>query len=257
MKKNLSLLLLLAITTGAFSQRKSELFAEIDTLKTQISKVEQELAKANREISSANAEAEALRSENATLRDANATLLGNMSNFSQLSKQNSDNVDRAMEALARKERQLSGINDMISANDSTAIVSLTRIKQTLGENAKVGVEQGIVTISNSLSTLFGSDTSAELTEEGKTWLAGVADVVKANPNFKAEVEGLNITGEFGPTYNQVAAVASELVTVFEIPAENIKVSAKDGNFKEGINIKLQPDYKGFYVKAKESAKAGQ
>ncbi len=257
MKRNLLLILLLVITTSAFSQRKSELFAEIDTLKSKISEVEQELAKAKREISSSNAEAEALRSENASLRDANATLLGNLSNFSELSKQNSDNVDRAMEALARKERQLSGINDMISANDSTAIVSLTRIKQTLGENAKVGVEAGVVVISNSLNTLFSSDTSAELTKEGKTWLAGVADVIKSNPNFKAEVEGLNITGEFGPTYNQVAAVASELVTVLEIPAESIAISAKDGNFKEGINIKLQPDYKGFYAKAKESAKGGQ
>ncbi|WP_318308622.1 hypothetical protein [Flagellimonas crocea] len=257
MKRNLPLVLLLAIATSAFSQRKSELFAEIDTLKTKISKVEQELAIAKREISSSNAEAEALRSENATLRDANATLLGNMSNFSQLSKQNSDNVDRAMEALARKERQLSGINDMISANDSTAIVSLTRIKQTLGENAKVSVEGGVILISNSLSTLFGSDTSKELTEEGKTWLAGVADIIKSNPNFKTEVEGLNITGEFGPTYDQVASIASELVTALEVPAEKIGISAKDGNFKEGINVKLQPDYKGFYAKAKESAKATQ
>jgi len=257
MKRNLPLILLLAIATSAFSQRKSELFAEIDTLKTQISKVEQELAVAKREISSANAEAEALKSENATLRDANATLLSNMSNFSELSKQNSDNVDRAMEALARKERQLSGINDMISANDSTAIVSLTRIKQTLGENAKVGVEGGIVVISNSITALFDSDTSAKLTEEGKTWLTGVANVIKTNPDFKTEVEGLNITGEFAPTFNQVAAIASELVTNLEVPAESIAISAKDGNFKEGINIKLRPDYKGFYAKAKESAKAGQ
>ncbi|MHA7830084.1 MAG: OmpA family protein [Flagellimonas sp.] len=257
MKRYLPLFLLLAITTSTFSQRKSELFAEIDTLKSRISEVEQELAKAKREISSSSAEAETLKAENISLRDANATLLGNLSNFSELSKQNSENVDRAMEALARKERQLSGINDMISANDSTAIVSLTRIKQTLGENAKVGVDGGIVVISNSLSALFDSDTSSELTEEGKTWLTGVANVIKTNPNFKTEVEGLNITGEFGLTYNQVAAVASELVTVLEIPAESIAISAKDGNFKEGVNIKLRPDYKGFYAKAKESAKGGQ
>ncbi|WP_108247011.1 coiled-coil domain-containing protein [Muricauda brasiliensis] len=257
MKNNLLVIALLIITTSVYPQRKSDLIAEIDNLKSKISEVEQELAVAKREISSSNAEAEALKSENLTLRDANATLLGNMSNFSQLSKQNSDNVDRAMAALARKERQLSGINDMISANDSTAIVSLTRIKQTLGENAKVSVEAGVVVISNSLNTLFGSDTSDKLTEEGKTWLAGVANIIKSNPNFKAEVEGLNITGEFGPTYGQVASVASELVTSLEVPAENIGISAKDGNFKEGINIKLQPDYKGFYAKAKESAKATQ
>lgn len=129
------------IATSAFSQRKSELFAEIDTLKTKISKVEQELAKAKREISSSTAEAEALKAQNASLRDANATLLSNMSNFSELSKQNSDNVDRAMEALARKERQLSGINDMISANDSTAIVSLTQIKRPWVKMPKLVLKQ--------------------------------------------------------------------------------------------------------------------
>jgi len=257
MKRYLPFILFLVLAGTASAQKKSELIAEIESLKTKISDVEQELAKAKREISSANAKAETLDTENAGLRDANATLLSNLSNFSELSKQNSDNVNKAMAALARKEKQLSGINDMISANDSTAIVSLTRIKQTLGENANVGVAEGTISISSSLNNLFGSDTSSELTEEGKAWLANVAKVIKANPNFKTEVEGLNMTGEFGPTFDQAAAVAKELVGILEIPANRIGISAKDGNFKEGINIKLQPDYKGFYATAKESAKASQ
>ncbi len=257
MKHKLPLILLMVLTVSTYAQRKSDLIAEIDTLKSQITSVQQELAKAKREISSANARAESMESENASLRDANATLLSNLGNFSELSKQNSENVNKAMAALARKEKQLSGINDMISANDSTAIVSLTRIKQTLGENANVGVGEGIISISSSLSNLFGSDTATELSDTGKAWLANVAKVIKGNPNFKTEVEGLNITGEFGPTYDQAAAVAKELVGVLEIPSERISIVAKDGNFKEGINIKLRPDYKGFYAKAKESAKAAQ
>lgn len=257
MRKKLPLIVFLALTTTMFSQRKSDLLAEIDNLKSQISSVEQDLAKARREISSSNAKAETLETENIGLRDANATLLGNLSNFSELSKQNSENVNRAMAALARKEKQLSGINDMISANDSTAIVSLTRIKQTLGENAKVAVGDGVIVISNSLSSLFGSDTSTTLTDAGKEWLANVSKVILTNPNFTTEVEGLNITGEFGPTYDQATAVSKELVTVLGVPSGSVSISAKDGNFKEGINIKLQPDFKAFYAKAKESAKAVQ
>ena len=255
MKKILPLILFLAVAMSAFAQRKSDLIAEIDDLKSKISEVEQELAKAKREISSSTAKAEALEVENAGLRDANATLLGNLSNFSELSKQSSNNVNRAMEALARKEKQLSGINDMISANDSTAIVSLTRIKQTLGENANVSVAEGTIVISSSLSNLFASDTSSELTETGKVWLTNVSKVILANPNFKTEVEGLNITGEFGPTFDQVASVSKELVGVLGVPSEKIAITAKDGNFKEGVNIKLQPDYKGFYAQAKQSVKA--
>jgi len=257
MKKKLPIILFLVLTASAFAQRKSDLIAEIDDLKSKISEVEQELAKAKREISSSTAKAETLEVENAGLRDANATLLGNLGSFSELSKQSSDNVDRAMAALARKEKQLSGINNMISANDSTAIVSLTRIKQSLGENANVSVAGGTIVISNSLNNLFGSDTSAELSETGKAWLANVAKVILTNPNFKTEVEGLNITGEFGPTFDQVASVSKELVGTLGVPSESIVISAKDGNFKEGVNIKLQPNYKGFYAKAKETAKTSQ
>src|SRR5690606_6398003 len=170
MKTKLLFIFLLALSTNVFAQRKSDLIAEIDDLKSKISEVEQELAKAKREISSSNAKAETLAAENAGLRDANATLLGNLGNFSELSKQSSENVNKAMAALARKEKQLSGINDMISANDSTAIVSLTRIKQTLGENANVSVGDGVIAISSKLDDLFGSDTSTELTEAGKAWL---------------------------------------------------------------------------------------
>ena len=245
---------MMAFSISTFSQKKSELFAEIDNLKSQISEVQQELAKAKREISSSNARAEAMEVENAGLRDANATLLGNMGNFSQLSKQSSDNVDRAMAALARKERQLSNISDMISANDSILITSLTRVKQNMGENANVGIADGAIVVSNKLDVLFGSDTGIELSEEGKAWLANVAKSIQANPAFTAQVEGLNITGEFGPTYDQVSAVSKEFSGALGVPAEKITLLARDGNFKEGLNIRLQPDYKGFYTKAKEGAK---
>ncbi|MDC6364790.1 MULTISPECIES: hypothetical protein [Flavobacteriaceae] len=257
MTKKLPLILTLLLSIAAFSQKKSELIAQIDELKTQLGSVEQQLAEAKRNISSSEAKAETLETENVSLRDANTTLLKNLSSFSELSKQNQENVNKAMAALGRKEKQLSGINDMISANDSVAVVSLSRIQQMLGETAKVNVADGIIMISNSLNGLFGSDSSIELTEAGKTWLANIAKVIAANPNFSVTIEGLNITGEFGPTYDQTTAIAKELVGTSAIPSDKISISAKDGNFKEGINIKLQPDYKGFYDKAKESVKATQ
>lgn len=251
----MTLILMMACAVSAFSQKKSELFAEIDNLKSQISEVQQELAKAKREISASKARAEAMEVENASLRDANATLLGNMGNFSQLSKQSSDNVDRAMAALARKERQLSNITNMISTNDSILIAALPRVKYDMGEGAAVGIADGTIVISGKLETLFGSDSGTELSEEGKAWLAKVAKSIQGNPAFTAHVEGLNITGEFGLTYQQISAVSTELSGALGVPAEKIALSARDGNFKEGLNIRLQPDYKGFYAKAKEGSKA--
>lgn len=247
----------LLLATIGFAQKKSELFAQIETLKTEKAEVEQELAEAKREISSSKATAETLETENVSLREANATLLKNLSSFSELSKKNSENVNKTLAALDRKEKQLSVLTETISSNDSTAIVLVAKVKQTMGEGAKVDVSEGAVVLSNSLNGLFGGDTSTELTEEGKTWLASVAKVIIANPTLKAQIEGLNITGEFGLTYDQTTTVSKELVDVLEVPNETLRISAKDGNFKEGIAIRLEPDYKGFYDKAKERMKSTQ
>lgn len=254
MKKQLPTLLLLLCMSTVFSQKKSELLAQIDELKTEKSAVEQELAKAKREISSSKALAQTYENENAGLRDANATLLKNLSSFSELSKKNSENVNATLAALERKEKQLSGISNSIASSDSTSIVLLTRIKQTMGENSNANVADGSVVLSKGLSTLFGSDTGIALTEEGKTWVSQIAQILLASPNLKAQVEGLNMTGEFGITYDQAVSVVKELVSVLGVPSSNVGISAKDGNFKEGIAISFQPDYKGFYDMAKASLK---
>ncbi|MCL6265805.1 hypothetical protein [Flagellimonas myxillae] len=257
MKKQLLLLLCLIVTATGFSQKKSELFEQIDDLETQLGDVQQQLLEAKRNISSTNAKAEALETENVGLRDANATLLKNLSSFSELSKKNSENVNKTLAALERKEKQLSNISDMIASSDSTSIVLLTRIKQTMGENANANVSEGAVILSMSLSKLFGSDTGLELTDEGKTWVAQVSKVLLASPGLTAQVEGLNITGEFGITYDQATVIAKDMVTTHGIPLEKVAISVKDGNFKEGISLSLQPDYKGFYDKAKSDLKSMQ
>ncbi|MGX1930004.1 hypothetical protein [Flagellimonas sp. 2504JD4-2] len=256
MKKLLPFILCLLLTTIGVAQKKSELIAEIEELKTNIHDVEQQLAEKKREVVSSQAKAETLEIENVGLRDANATLLKNLSSFSELSKKNSENVNKTLAALERKEKQLSVLNEMIASNDSTTIVLLGKVKQTLGENANADVSDGAIVISNSLTNLFASDTSSELTETGKVWLANVAKVIIANPSLKTEIEGLNITGEFGVTLDQTASVSKELISTLQVPADALRVSVKDGNFKEGIVIKMQPDHKGFYNRAKERLTKG-
>ncbi|WP_298789962.1 hypothetical protein [uncultured Allomuricauda sp.] len=256
MKKQLPIIFCFLITTIGFSQKKSELFEQIEELKTNIQDVEQELAEKKREVSSSKAKAETLETENVSLRDANATLLQNLSSFSELSKKNSENVNKTLAALERKEKQLSILNEMIASNDSTAIVLLSRVKQTLGEGANADVNEGAIVISNSLTTLFGADTASDLTDEGKAWLANVGKVVLANPTLKTEIQGLNITGEFAVTLDQAASVSKELIAVSKVPADALSVSVKDGNFKEGILIRLQPDHKEFYDKAKDRLTKG-
>ena len=258
MQTKLPILLVLLLFSGvALGQKKSELFAQIEELKSEKDSLKQELATVKREVSSSKAKAETLETENVSLREANATLLKNLTSFSELSKKSSENVNKTLEALGQKEKQLNDINKMIASNDSTAIVALTQVKKTLGENTNANFSEGDIILSGSLNSLFGSDSSTELTEGGNEWLARVAEIIKANPNRKTEIVGLNITGEFGATYDQAIAVTKRLTDSLGVATEKLSTSVQDGNFKEGIAIKLRPDYEGFYGKVKENVKVAQ
>lgn len=240
------------LTTAA--QKKKDLINEIAFLKSEIDSTKQALSSAKRKILAAEAESETFRNENASLRDANTTLLKNLSGFSELSKKKTENASNALARLAAREKQLSGINDAITQNDSTAIALLTKSKQVLGDDSKLGTANGDIIISNSLSSLFGEDTGITLTEESNAMLAKVAEIIRANPKRMAIVEGLNITGEFELTYQQVGAMATALSQTHGIAPEKINILVKDGNFKEGINIRLQPDYGDFYNMVKKDVR---
>lgn len=255
MKRFLFPVLFTVLCVSAFSQKKSELLTQLEVQKEQIKYLEQQVNEAKRKVSSSRAEAQALRSENTGLRDANASLLRNLGSFSQLSQKNSENVNKTLVALEQRERQLSKINTIMTTNDSTAVVVLVQTKQLLGESVRVEGAEGTVVLSNSLPALFGSDTSFKITEAGKAWLEKVAKIILAYPGFTTQVEGLNSTGEFEVTFNLATAIAKELAGALQIPVERLAVIVKDGNFREGIRIKLQPDYEGFYNTVKEGVKA--
>lgn len=235
-------------------QKKKDLLSTIDQLKDSISALTDSISKANRMVNTSESKAALFEKENAELRDANATLLENLSSFSQISKQNTETVNKALANLKAKENQLKFITDDFSSNDSTSIAILTQAKQTLGPDAKIGVSDGDLIISNKLDYLFGSDSASELTEEAQVFLEKIGALIIANPSRQVFVEGLNITGEFDLTYKQCITVAKSLIAIEGISPEKIQFLAKDGNFKEGINIRFTSDKNEFYKKLKAEFK---
>jgi hypothetical protein len=235
----------------AFGQRKSDLLNQIERLRSEKDSVVQELAASNRKISTAEAQAETYQSENTSLRDANATLLKNLSNFSELSKRNTQNVNNALLSLEKKEKQLSGITDAISTNDSISIVQAPLIQQKLGDEAKVGLAGSSITVAYKLDALFETEMSDVISENGTALLVKVAEVIRENDSRTVLIQGLNITGEFDTTWKQAIAVASALSSTHGIASNTLTITAMDGNFSEGITIVLQPNYKKFYVSVKE------
>lgn len=249
----LSFSFILLCSTALNAQKKSELIAEINTLKSQLDSVNTKVAEAQRNEKASLAKAESFEDQALGLRDANKTLMKNLNSFSQLSSQNSTNMNKAMESLNRKESQLKSINDAIATNDSTAFVVLTNAKQTLGESAMIGFSNGIVIISSGLAALFGSDTESTLTTEAEPWVQKIGQILAANPNMAVTIEGLSMTGDLELPAQQASAISSALQRL-SIASDRITALGKDGNLKEGILVKIHPRFDEFYLMVKENMK---
>ncbi len=251
----LSLSCIILFNISANAQKKSELLAEISSLKSQLDSVSNQVAEAQRNEKASLAKAESFEAQAFELRDANKTLMKNLNSFSQLSSQNSSNMNKAMESLNAKERQLKSINDAIASNDSTALVVLTNAKQTLGENAKIGVANGMVVISSDLTSLFGSDSGSTIVVEAEPWVEKIGQILIANPNMAVTIEGLSMTGNLDLPAQQAAAISNAFQRLTIAP-ERITALGKDGNLKEGVVIKIHPKFDEFYAMVKDNMKNG-
>ncbi len=252
----LSLLLLSATASTLTAQKKSELLAEIEILKSRLDSTESVVIEARKNEKIGISRAASFETQVKDLQSANATLLKNLNSFAEVSSKNSSAINQALSSLEQKENQLKFIIDGIASNDSTAIVVLTNAKQTLGEEAKIGVSNGAVIVSASLDMLFGNSSNTAITSTSEPWLGKFASILKANPKMQLTIEGLTMTGELDIAALQANAIAGLLQKNYEIDPGRIVTLGKDGNFKEGINLKLHPNYAQFYFMVKENMKNG-
>lgn len=251
--KLLALILVLCGVANLQAQKKSELIEEISTLKMQLDSVSSEVTDARKKERIAQTESESYKSQVTELQNANATLMKSLTSFTTVSTKNSSNFNIAMEQLSEKERQLKAINDAIASNDSTALVVLTNAKQTLGENAKIGVSNGMVVISSGLTALFGSDSESSLTAEAEPWVQKIGQILTANPKMAVTIEGLSMTGNLELPAQQASAISNALQGLAIAP-ERITSLGKDGNLKEGVVIKIHPRFDDFYRMVKDNMK---
>jgi len=248
-------LLLLCVTSFLHGQRKSDLIAEIEALKIELDSTNNIVIEARKNEKVGVTRAESYEKQVVELQDANRTLLKNLNSFASISNTNSENLNKALEKIEEKERQLKDITNAFSSHDSTALVVLTNAKHSLGENARIGVADGKVLISSKLEALFSSTSESKVLPESHSWLEKIAAIMKANPKTKITIEGLSMTGELELAANQALAIGKVLTDQFEIEPTRVNSLGKDGNFKEGANLVLHPDYTTFYKMVKENIKS--
>ncbi|MDO6820384.1 hypothetical protein [Zobellia sp. 1_MG-2023] len=255
MKHPLLILALLIFTClSVQAQRKSDLLEEIAQLKMQLDSVNDQVFDARKNEKVAVAKAESFETQVTELQNANNTLMKNLNSFAEVSNKNSNMVTTAMASLEAKENQLKAIKDAIATNDSTTIVVLTNVKQTMGENAKIAVSGGAVVVSSDLSSLYGSDTGTTLTPEGEAWVEKIANILIANPSTSVTIEGLSMTGDLETPAKQSMTIAAALQNKFAIASERMTALGRDGNLKEGVQVNIHPDFNKFYLMVREQMK---
>lgn len=236
------------------AQRKSDLLIQIDSLQAQVRSLQTSLSESQAREKASLTKADSYEKQVTELKEANNTLLQNLGNFADVSNKNSAALNQALASLNAREQQLKGIVEVMSGNDSTIIALLSDAKGTLGENTRLKVAAGSLVISGGLTELFGSDTGTELTEEGKAWLGRVANLLNAYPDFGIGVDGLSMTGDLNTAALQATSVMNALRTDFAISETRMHARGRDGNFSEGVDILLHPDYPGFYQYVKNELK---
>lgn len=246
--------LTLFAATSLHAQKKSELIAQINNLKSQLDSVKSQVSDARKNEKIAKDQSESFQTQVTELQDANNTLMQNLNSFAEVSNKNSNIVTSAMASLEAKEKQLKSIKDAIASNDSTTIVVLTNAKRTMGENAKIGVSEGAVVISSNLESLFGSDTGTAVAPEAEAWLEQIANVLKANAKTGVTIEGLSMTGDLNVPAQQAVAVSAILQSKFAIAPDRITTLGRDGNLKEGLQISIHPQFNQFYLMVREEMK---
>lgn len=250
----ISLFLIICTSLTLQAQRKSELIEKIESLRSQLDSVNSEVLDARTNEKVAQTRAASFEAQVSDLQASNNTLMSNITNFTAVSNKNSDIANSAIESLRATESKLRSIKNAIASNDSTIIVVLTNVKQTLGENARIAVSNGAVVISSDLASLYGSDSGTTLTPEAEAWTEKIAKVLKANPTTAVNIEGLSMTGDLILPAQQALALSTALQSKFAIAPDRITTVGKDGNLKEGVQVKIHPKFNDFYVMVREEMK---
>lgn len=252
------LLLLIAVSLLSISvshaQKKSELILRNRELRTEIDTLNTALLKVKQSLKIATVERTSLENQVSELKAANGTLLKNMSSFATLSSQNSANVKKALAAVERKEEQLKSILGEMTKHDSVALAVFTQAKQLLGDQVKIGISDGIVVISDPLSFYFKDGLGTALLEATTPYLVHIATLINNHPSVNVSIIGMTNTGEFDVALQQATIIVNTLLKTNKVDVTQISPRAMDGGFKDGVQIRFQPNYKSFYTNAKSEMK---
>lgn len=261
----------LGISFYTQAQSKKELLAEVERLKGEVSETKAALAESKKNERVATTKIETMESQMASLKEANNSILSKMGSFTELSQKKADNLEKSLQAIKKKDEQLSTINELLTKADSTKLATFSLLKNALSsvgdKEAKLRFDKNAVVVDISNDFLFKSTKTAEIQDNAKTLvLSKIAAVLKSRQNLNFQVEGNSNEASFDNNLKdnwdlsslQSAAIVRAFQTDFEIEPKRMLVVGKSQYSTDVVEtistIKILPKYDVFYEKIKESMK---
>src|SRR5699024_5954229 len=140
---------------------------KFDAMKQKKENLENELYKVNAKLDECKSHRDMAQSKISNLNDqisvlenTNSALLNAQGDFATISKKAAENLERSLESIKEKDKQLQTLRDAVNKKDSVTLALVTSLKGALGnlqdEDIQIEVEKGVVFVSISDKLLFRS-----------------------------------------------------------------------------------------------------
>lgn len=186
-------LLLAVILSSCVSTKKyKKKVAELQSMDSSYQKVHHELDICLNDKEQKSEKVKGLENELAYLKSISNNLLQQLNDLSIITNSQAESIKKSLENINTKDIYIKGLQKEMSRKDSLNMALVLNLKGALkdvnDEDIEINVEGSAVFISISDKMLFKSG-SYEISEEAKSVLSKVADVIKAQPKIQFMVEG--------------------------------------------------------------------
>jgi chemotaxis protein MotB len=182
----------LLLSSCVSTKKHTKLSDEYIGLKDMYEKNQNDLGRTQRELISLKKQAERDSLELARLRAQNDKLIGNMGDMATLSKKEAENLEKSLEKINERDKQIKRLQDAIDRKDSVTFALVTSIKGAIGnlddQDIQIKVDKGAVFVSISDKFLFKSG-SYNLNSKAMDVIGKVAKILESKPDFEVMIEG--------------------------------------------------------------------
>jgi chemotaxis protein MotB len=194
-----SIFLFSCVSNKKFKSMQAEWQMKYDSLNTAYMKSSGDLKNCNDQNADCNSKKTALQSQvddlmkqNAFLKENSTQALKQLQDMSVISSTQAESIKKSMENMGAKDAYIQTLQQALAHKDSLNMALVMNLKGAIGniddKDINIKVDKGVVYIDISDKLLFRSGRY-QVTEQAKTVLGKVAEVLKNQPDIEFMVEG--------------------------------------------------------------------